>query len=137
MILDRIIAAKKKELEHRKISLPIGSIMEAVKEAPKPRDFMAALEKKSPAVIAEIKRSSPSKGRIAEDFDPLAIARNYERGGASALSVLTEEKFFEGSIEYLARIRRITGLPLVRKDFIIDPYQIYETRVFGGDALLL
>ncbi|MDY0045720.1 MAG: indole-3-glycerol phosphate synthase TrpC, partial [Syntrophales bacterium] len=67
----------------------------------------------------------------------LAIARNYERGGASALSVLTEEKFFEGSIEYLARIRRITGLPLLRKDFIIDPYQIYETRVFGGDALLL
>ncbi len=106
-------------------------------DRPPVRDFGGAIRDRDCAVIAEVKRSSPSKGRIREDFDPVGIAGIYEDNGASAISILTERKFFEGNAAYVPQIRRAVGLPLLRKDFIIDPYQIYETRVLGADALLL
>ncbi len=137
MILDRIIDAKKSALGRHKKMRSLAFLQERIGEVPPPRDFKGAVESAPCAVIAEVKRSSPSKGRIKEDFDPRAIARAYERGGAAALSVLTEEDFFEGTIEYLLQIGQVASIPLLRKDFIIDPYQIYETRAFAGDALLL
>jgi len=137
MILDRIIDAKKSALGRHKKMRSLSFLQERIKEVPAPRDFKGALENAPCAVIAEVKRSSPSKGRIKEDFDPRAIARAYERGRAAALSVLTEEDFFEGTVEYLLQIGQVSSLPLLRKDFIIESYQIYETRAFSGDALLL
>jgi indole-3-glycerol phosphate synthase len=106
-------------------------------DKPPTRDFEGAIRNRDCAVIAEVKRSSPSKGRIREDFDPVGIAGIYEDNGASAISILTERKFFEGNAAYVPQISSVVGLPLLRKDFIIDPYQINETRVLGADALLL
>ncbi len=101
------------------------------------RDFVAALQGQGPRIIAEVKKASPSKGVIREDFDPVALALEYEAHGAAALSVLTEEKFFLGSLEYLSRVSRGTGLPVLRKDFILDEIQVYEARAAGADAVLL
>jgi indole-3-glycerol phosphate synthase len=137
MILDRIVEAKRKEVAHLKGERSLDRLKEAVGDLPPPRDFRAAIIRCPCAIIAEVKRSSPSRGRIREDFDPIEIAAIYQRNGAAAISVLTDEKFFEGSRTYLSGIRKVVDLPLLRKDFIIDPYQIYETRVLGGDALLL
>ena len=137
MILQKIVENKLAELEQQKQILPLGELRQVLADVPPTLDFEKAIRGRACAVIAEIKRSSPSKGRIREDFDPVQIARTYELYGASALSVLTEKKFFEGHHAYVPRIRRAVRLPILRKDFIVDPYQISETRVLGADALLL
>jgi indole-3-glycerol phosphate synthase len=137
MILDRIVEVKRKEVASLKVVRPLSRFEEALADLPPPRDFRRAISRLPCSIIAEVKRHSPSKGRIREDFDPFKIAALYQENGAGAVSVLTDEEFFEGSKTYLSGIREIVDLPLLRKDFIIDPYQIYETRVIGGDALLL
>lgn len=136
MILDRIIDEKRKEVGHLRRVRPLVELKEIVKDLPPTRNFGQAIRKEC-AIIAEVKRSSPSKGRIRDDFDPVIIASVYQQNGAAAVSVLTDEKFFEGNLSYLISIKNHVELPLLRKEFIIDPHQIYETRVFGGDALLL
>jgi indole-3-glycerol phosphate synthase len=137
MILDRIVHAKKKEVAHLKVHMPLSRLEGAMRDRPPPRDFRGAVSSLPCSIIAEVKRRSPSKGRIREDFDPLKIAVLFQENGAAAVSVLTDVEFFDGSKTYLSGIREIVDLPLLRKDFIIDPYQIYETRILGGDALLL
>jgi indole-3-glycerol phosphate synthase len=137
MILQKIIENKKDEIDRQREILPLGELRQMLADRPPTLDFAGALRGRASAVIAEVKRSSPSKGRIREDFDPVAIADIYERNGASAISILTERKFFEGRAAYVPRIRKAVTLPLLRKDFIVDPYQVAETRVLGADALLL
>ncbi len=137
-ILDEIIENKLVEIEHSKKTLPLQKITSELASARPVRDFYAALKPEGNLrIIAEIKRASPSKGIIAKDFDPVRIARSYASAGASALSVLTDENFFKGSLEYLSQIRDAVDTPLLRKDFILDLYQVYESRHFGADALLL
>jgi indole-3-glycerol phosphate synthase len=138
MILDDIIAYKKEELAETKRRVPFAEVKAKALDADSVRGFGKALAAPgSIKLIAEVKKASPSKGVIREDFDPLMIARTYEESGAACLSVLTEEKFFQGKLQYLDAIRRTAGLPLLRKDFIIDEYQIYEARAAGADAILL
>ncbi len=137
MILQKIIENKKEEIARQKEFLPLSELRQMLADRPSTLDFTGALQGRDSAVIAEVKRSSPSKGRIREDFDPVAIAGIYEKNGASAISILTERKFFEGRAAYVPQIRKAVNLPLLRKDFIVDPYQIAETRVLGADALLL
>ena len=142
MILDDIIKNKKEELEKTKAHFPIEGIMEKLNKVPRPKDFEKAIafHEGGPdriRIIAEIKRASPSKGIIREYFVPGEIARGYIEGGAAAISVITEEKFFKGKLEYLTALRGNVRLPLLRKDFIVDDYQVYESRVSGADALLL
>ncbi len=139
MILDRIIARKKEELFDCIISRPLSVLKELIGEQPRPRGFASALREKGdrPRVIAEVKKASPSKGIIRPDFDPVAIARDYEQNGAAAVSVLTEIHFFQGSPEYLRGIKKHVDLPVLRKDFLFNPYQLYESRAMGADALLL
>jgi indole-3-glycerol phosphate synthase len=137
VILDRIVAAKNQEIASLKQATPLARLQEAVVHLPPTRDFRQAISNSICAIIAEVKRSSPSKGRIREEFDPVQIASLYQEHGAQAVSILTDEQFFEGKKYYLADIKKSIALPLLRKDFIIDAYQIYETRVLGGDALLL
>lgn len=119
--------------------VPLLELQKQVQTLPLPRNFLQALQhgKTYPAVIAEVKKASPSKGVIREDFDPVAIAHAYEQGGATCLSVLTDQKFFQGSFDNLARIRAVTDLPLLCKEFIIYPYQMYLARLNGADAVLL
>ncbi len=138
MILDDIIAYKKEELVETKRRVPIAEIRTRAADADPTRGFGKALSSgQNIRLIAEVKKASPSKGVIREDFDPLDVARTYARSGASCLSVLTEQKFFQGKLEYLSAIRKTVGLPLLRKDFIIDQYQIFEARASGADAILL
>lgn len=139
MILDRILEEKRREVAKRKAAIPVSELQARITDAPAPRDFAAGLcaDAGIPAVIAEVKKASPSKGLIRPDFQPVAIARAYESGGAAAVSVLTDEKFFQGSLDYLAMVRRAISLPVLRKDFIIDDYQVYEARAAGADAVLL
>ena len=137
MFLQKILETKREEIQERKVLLPLSELKRRLAESPPPLDFDGAIRSRDRALVAEVKRSSPSRGRIREDFDPVAIARIYAEGGAAAVSVLTESRFFEGRDSFLRDIRQNIGLPLLRKDFIIDPYQIYETRFLGGDALLL
>jgi len=137
MILDRIVEAKRREVGYLKESTSLEALKKAARDLPSPRDFRKAISGQECSIIAEVKKSSPSKGRIREDFDPLKIASIYEANGAAAISVLTDEEFFEGEKSYLSKIKETVSLPLLRKDFIIDPYQIYETRIIGGDAILL
>ncbi|MBW2229770.1 MAG: indole-3-glycerol phosphate synthase TrpC [Deltaproteobacteria bacterium] len=138
-ILDEILANKRVEVDRAAEAIDPDSMRERARAATDPtRGFMRALRSApAPAVIAEIKRRSPSRGLIRADFEPAALARDYARGGAAALSVLTDEHFFGGRLEFLRAVRDAVALPLLRKDFVIDPYQIDETRVAGADALLL
>jgi indole-3-glycerol phosphate synthase len=137
VILERIVEAKKKEVAALKEMMPLSSLAAIVKELPPTSDFRKAISRSSCSIIAEVKRTSPSRGRIRETFDPLQIAALYQEHGAQAVSILTDEQFFEGKREYLSGIKGVIDIPLLRKDFIIDPYQIYETRALKGDALLL
>ena len=136
--LDKIVETKRQELAATKRLTPLREIQAIISDLEEPpRNFQGALAGRDCAIIAEVKKASPSRGIIREDFDPLKIAATYEESGAAAISILTESAFFKGATRYLAEIRKIVGIPLLRKDFIIDPYQIFETRVLGGDALLL
>ncbi len=137
-ILEKIIAKKHIEVEQCLKLRPLRDLMKQADNAPKPLNFLAPLSKAPPIrLIAEVKKASPSKGVIRKDFDPVAIARAYEAGGASCLSVLTDVDFFQGSLDYLKAIRAEVKLPLLRKDFIIHPYQVFEARAAGADAVLL
>ena len=140
-VLHKILRRKSEEIAERSQWLSLEVLRAQVEGAPSPRGFTAALRAKiaagKPAVIAEIKKASPSRGVLREHFDPVAIASSYERHGAACLSVLTDADFFQGSEEYLQRARAACALPVLRKDFIIDPYQVYETRVLGADCVLL
>ncbi|MBC6422372.1 MAG: indole-3-glycerol phosphate synthase TrpC [Hormoscilla sp. SP5CHS1] len=138
-ILEEIVWHKEKEIDQRREKLPLSDLKHQVEKAPAYRDFVGALRrgKTSPALIAEVKKASPSKGVIREDFDPVAIAHAYQQGGATCLSVLTDAKFFQGSFENLGQVRNAVDLPLLCKEFIIYPYQIYLARIYGADAVLL
>ncbi len=137
MILDKIIKTKKTEVRELKKQTNAALLEKAIAGLPPCRDFRRALSAKKCAIIAEVKCASPSRGTFIDDFDPVRIARVYEKNGAAAISVLTDEKYFAGHKNYLTQIRKEVGLPLLRKDFIIDPIQIYETRTIGADAVLL
>ena len=138
MILDEIIAYKKKELAETKRQAPLADIKSRAADAGQTRGFGIALAGcEEIGLIAEVKKASPSKGLIREDFDPVKIAQSYEASGASCISVLTEQKFFQGRLEYLDAIRKAVTVPLLRKDFIVDTYQIIEARAAGADAVLL
>lgn len=140
-ILQRILARKAEELAERSTKLPLKELSARVADMPDTRGFAAAIEAKiaagEPAVIAEVKKASPSKGVIRAEFDPMAIARSYEAGGAACLSVLTDKDFFQGSEDFLRQARSACSLPVLRKDFVIDPYQVYEARAIGADCILL
>jgi indole-3-glycerol phosphate synthase len=138
-ILEEIVWHKQKEVVLTSEQLPLVDLQNQISAAPPLQDFLGALQQNpiKPSLIAEVKKASPSKGVIRADFDPIEIAQAYERGGATCLSVLTDEKFFQGSFENLQKIRKSVALPLLCKEFIIDPYQIYLARVNGADAVLL
>jgi indole-3-glycerol phosphate synthase len=132
-ILDRILEVKRAEIAAAKARLPSPDVA----AAPPVRDFVGALRAKKPAVIAEVKRASPSRGVLRENFDPAAIAKSYEKGGAACLSVLTDRQFFHGDPAHLIAARAACSLPALRKDFVIDPYQVRESRGYGADCILL
>ena len=136
MILDQIVKVKKKEVEESKTVYPLSALREGIKNMAPARNFKKALLDQECAIIAEVKRKSPSRGTIRKDFDPLEIAEEYEKNGAAAVSVLTDEPFFGGKKEFLTKIKGKIFLPVLRKDFIIDPYQVYETKRLGADAVL-
>lgn len=136
-MLNRIVAQKREEVEQRKKSLPISTLKERLARQKKPLDFASALSGDSTRLIAEVKRASPSRGLLCPNFNPVALAKTYAQGGAAAISVLTEINYFEGSIDHLTAIREEVRLPLLRKDFIFDRYQIFESGAYGADALLL
>jgi indole-3-glycerol phosphate synthase len=138
MILDDIVAYKREELAAQKqiVSLSQLQLMPLFASAP-PSFIREVRDRKGRSIIAEVKKASPSKGVIRADFEPLALAKTYAANGAAAISVLTEKRFFQGSLEYLQLIREQVKLPLLRKDFLVDPYQVYEARAFGASAILL
>lgn len=140
-ILDKIIAVKREEVAAARRQAPLEVVREAAELAPPARDFAGAIQSRvaagRPAVIAEIKKASPSKGVLRADFRPATIAASYARGGAACLSVLTDRQFFQGAPAYLAEARAACDLPVLRKDFMIDPYQVYEARAMGADCILL
>ncbi len=136
-ILDEILAHKAGEVAKRCRTRPLADIRAAAEQATPPRGFAEALLARRPGVIAEIKKASPSKGVIRPDFDPDGIARAYERGGAAGLSVLTDERYFQGHDSYLAEARGATALPALRKDFMVDAWQVFESRALGADCILL
>ncbi|HVO65516.1 MAG TPA: indole-3-glycerol phosphate synthase TrpC [Syntrophales bacterium] len=137
MILDKIISVKNEEVTHLKRTRPLSDLKAVIRDLPLPRDFLTAISTKECVIIAEIKRRSPSRGILREDFDPIKIASIYEGNGAAAISVLTDKQFFGGDGKYLEDIKKNNRLPLLRKDFVIDSHQIYETRSLNADALLL
>jgi len=138
-ILEEIVWRKETEVEQMREKLPLRELQTQALSAPPTRDFAAALRqgKTHPALIAEVKKASPSKGVFRDNFDPVAIAKSYQAGGATCLSVLTDVKFFQGSFENLSLVRSAVDLPLLCKDFIIYPYQMYWARIHGADAILL
>jgi indole-3-glycerol phosphate synthase len=139
-ILHRILETKRKEVDALHRARDLAALRAAAEQAPRARNFFAALTKpprRLVNLIAEVKRASPSAGVIREDFDPAAIARAYEAGGADAVSVLTDETYFQGSLDHLRAVREAVSLPVLRKDFLIDPSQLYESRAAGADAVLL
>ncbi len=137
-ILSEILATKRTEVAFHKERTPLHALQAQLQSAPPPRDFRAALATaQGTALIAEVKKASPSKGVIRADFDAVEIAKVYAESGATCLSVLTDEKYFQGKLEYLHQIREVVSLPLLRKDFIVDPWQIPQSRLAGADAILL
>jgi indole-3-glycerol phosphate synthase len=138
-ILDEIVLHKKQEIAQLQQKLPLKDLRQELKTTPRVRNFLSALcdSPNSPSLIAEVKKASPSRGVIRDDFDPVMIAQAYERGGASCISVLTDKKFFQGSFNNLLAVRMHVELPLLCKEFVIDPYQIYLARLAGADAVLL
>jgi indole-3-glycerol phosphate synthase len=149
-ILDKITRWKRVEIARSKSAMPLETVRAEMAVAPPPRDFAAALRasgvsdaapplsgRDSVRLIAEVKRASPSKGLLHPDLDAVALARAYEDHGAAAISLLTDRRFFQGSLDHLRAVRQHVGLPVLRKDFILDPYQVYEARTFGADAVLL
>jgi indole-3-glycerol phosphate synthase len=137
-ILDTIVASKREKINAARIRMPELELERRLNQAPRLRDFRAALERPGEIqIIAEVKKSSPSAGVLRADFDPLAIAQIYEKHGAATVSILTDEPFFQGKLEYVAAIRQTVALPLLRKDFILDRYQLLEARAAGADAVLL
>ena len=138
-ILEEIIWEKDREIDVARQKVPLETLRSQIQDLPPTRDFIAALRSVTtpPAVIAEVKKASPSKGVIREDFDPVAIARAYASGGASCLSVLTDRTFFQGGFEVLVDVRQAVDLPLLCKEFILSPYQLYQARAAGADAILL
>lgn len=137
-ILDKIIATKRQEIAQAKARMSEVQLRERLEDAPAVRDFFAAITAPGPIrLIAEVKKASPSKGLIREDFQPVEIARTYERHGAACLSVLTDQQYFQGSLEYLRQVRAAVSLPVLRKEFVIDAYQVVEARAAGADAVLL
>lgn len=140
-ILERILQVKRGEIAAARARVPMDEIEAKARAAPPARDFVGALRAKVaagvPAVIAEIKKASPSKGLLRQNFDPAAIARSYEQAGAACMSVLTDREFFQGSADDLAKARNAAALPVLRKDFIVEPYQVYESRAMGADCILL
>ena len=138
-ILEKIVWEKDREVAAARDRVPLDQLKRQVAELPAPRDFVAALRAacRKPAVIAEVKKASPSKGVIREDFDPELIAKGYAAGGASCLSVLTDKQFFQGGFDVLVKVRQVVELPLLCKDFILSPYQLYQARAAGADAALL
>lgn len=142
-VLDDIVAVKRQEVARAKAELPLAELCARLDDAPPVRDFLAPLAANRPAgggpikLIAEVKKASPSAGLIREDFDPVEIARAYHQGGASCVSVLTDEPHFQGSLDYLRQVRAAVDLPVLRKDFLLDEHQVVEARVAGADAVLL
>ncbi|HAL55994.1 MAG TPA: indole-3-glycerol phosphate synthase TrpC [Bacteroidetes bacterium] len=136
-ILEQILEQKRKEVSAARLTLPMEELRERAASVSGIRPFPDALNRNGFAVIAEIKKASPSKGLLAEEFDPVVFATEYERGGARALSVLTDRCFFQGDVRFIAAIKKATNLPILRKDFIIDEYQLYESKLIGADAILL
>ncbi len=137
-ILDQIVATKREEIARAQGEVSASELQRAIQDAPAVRDFFAPLAAGgSIKLIAEVKKASPSKGVIRQDFDPVQIALAYQTAGATCLSVLTDEPFFQGSLDYLRQIRATVDLPLLRKDFILDSYQLLEARAAGADAVLL
>ena len=140
-ILNKILATKAEEIAAAQAKLPLSEVQQLSAQQPPARDFVAAIRNKiaagKAAVIAEIKKASPSKGVIREDFRSAEIAASYEQGGAACLSVLTDEQYFQGCADYLKQARAACTLPVLRKDFMIDPYQVYEARAMGADCILL
>lgn len=139
-ILDKIIADKKAEVRSRQSQTSLETLKEQIRSLPRCRNFYKAVTEPNSRginVIAEVKKASPSAGIIREDFDPIAIAQTYKKCGADAISVLTDEKYFQGRLQYINQIRQAVDLPVLRKDFIIDLWQVYESRAAGADAILL
>jgi indole-3-glycerol phosphate synthase len=136
-VLERILEVKRAEVAAARKAVPESALRARIEKAGTPRDFVGALKAKDPAVVAEIKKASPSRGVLREHYDPAAIAASYERGGAACLSVLTDREFFQGSAEHLREARDACALPVLRKDFVIDPYQVLESRALGADCILL
>ena len=140
-ILNKILATKADEVAAAKTAVPLDEIKRQAAAAAPARNFLAAIHAKhaaaQPAVIAEVKKASPSKGLIRADFNPVEIALSYERAGAACLSVLTDEQYFQGSPDYLQQVKAAVALPVLRKDFMIDDYQVYQARAWGADAILL
>jgi indole-3-glycerol phosphate synthase len=140
-ILERILATKRVEVDQARAARPLAALRADAEQRGGQRDFLGAMRRKlaagKPAVIAEVKKASPSKGVLRADFDPAAIARSYAANGAACLSVLTDREYFQGAPEYLERARDASGLPALRKDFIVDAYQVVEARAMDADAILL
>tara|TARA_Y100001968_G_C19422632_1_gene752631 strand:- start:99 stop:980 length:882 start_codon:yes stop_codon:yes gene_type:complete len=137
-ILEEIIWEKEREVNISRDKVPLEKLISQIDVLTKPKDFIGVISKclKKPAIIAEIKKASPSKGVIRKDFDPIAIAKSYQSGGASCISVLTDKKFFQGGFDVLVEVRKVVELPILCKDFIILPYQLYQARAAGADAVL-
>ena len=138
-ILEKIVWEKDREINISRQRVPLDELKSQVQNLPETKDFLGALKKTPtvPAIIAEIKKASPSKGVIRKEFDPVLIAKAYKEGGASCLSVLTDKSFFQGGFDVLVQVRKAIDLPILCKDFILEPYQIYQARVAGADAILL
>ena len=136
-VLDTILDRKVEDIAARKETVPLSHLRAAAESTPSPRDLRAALRRDTVALIAEVKHASPSRGILIEDFDPVALGTTYARHGAAAISVLTDEAFFLGHLDHLVAVRAVVGVPVLRKDFVIDSHQVYEGRAAGADAVLL